>query len=96
MLYIMDCVRFTSVKETNNISVFSLYSSRFGPVLREKPAQRSVLLSFYKYQMRELERSSAHNSKTTLAYNLVFLDNKEKGVAPIRDQSNILFFQFAS
>ena len=42
--------------------------------------------------MRELDRSSAHNSKTTLAHNLVFLDNKEKGGGggPIQERIQII------
>ena len=44
-------------------------------------SRSEVLLSFYKYQMRE--RSCVHNSKTTLAYNLVFLDNKVRGEHPV-------------
>ena len=45
-----------------------------------------------KYQMRELDKSSAHNSKTTLAHNLVFLDNKEKGGGgePIQERIQII------
>ena len=59
---------------------------------KHKEIQRQKKYKYNKYQMRELDRSSAHNSKTTLAHNLVFLDNKEKGGGgrPIQEMIQII------